>query len=160
MVTSPSIGERWAGLAALSDAERRAQMRPILEEVLALEEGERSSTVEAMVAAEYALDDAELRPFTASRLRTWLAIAEDNMDGAVALARGYDGAFERLGGAMAFRRSTTVQAVARHELTSDEVKGLFDLIPSIVRQVPRTIPPTKYYEKPEQRRPFWKLRFW
>lgn len=158
MVTSSNSAERWAALAGNSEGDRQMRMRAILDEVLALDEAERGTTIEGMVQAEYALDDAQLRPFTIDRLRTWLAIAQDNMGGAQSLARGYDAAFDKLGAALAMRRSSMVQTVARHDLTPEEVTGLFDLIPSIVRQVPRAIPPTRHYEKPEPKKPFWK--FW
>jgi len=158
MVAGSSLAERWAALAGDSEGNRRSGMRAILDEVLGLDEAERSTAIEGMVQAEYALDDAQLRPFTVDRLRTWLTIAQDNMGGAQSLARGYDAAFDKLGAALAMRRSSMVQTVARHDLTPEEVTGLFDLIPSIVRQVPRAIPPTRQYDKPERKKPFWK--FW
>ena len=143
MVSGSTIADRWVALAGESEADRATKMRGILDEVLALGEGERTTTIASMVQGEYGLDDAQLRPFTVSRLRTWLAIAGGNLEGAQAM-----------------RRSTTVQTVARTDLTPQEVTGLFDLIPSIVRQVPRAIPPTRHYDKPgdEKKKPFWK--FW
>ena len=160
MVSGSTIADRWVALAGESEADRATKMRGILDEVLALGEGERTTTIASMVQGEYGLDDAQLRPFTVSRLRTWLAIAGGNLEGAQALARGYDAAFDTLPAAQAMRRSTTVQTVARTDLTPQEVTGLFDLIPSIVRQVPRAIPPTRHYDKPgdEKKKPFWK--FW
>lgn len=159
MVTGSSIAERWVSLADVPDGERVDRMKTLLGEVVPLEQGERLQTIEGMVQAEYALDDERLRPFTVSRLRAWLAIADENMEDALALARGYDAAFDHLGAAMAMRRSTMVQTVARQDLQPAEVTGLFDLIPSIVRQVPRAIPETRHYDKPEEKKkPFWK--FW
>lgn len=158
MVADSSLADRWAGLAGASEGDRGVRMRAILDEVLNLDEAERGTAVDGMVRAEYALDDAQLRPFTTDRLRTWLGIAQDDMSGAQSLARGYDAAFDKLGASLAMRRSSMVQTVARHDLTPEEVTGLFDLIPSIVRQVPRAIPPTRQFEKPERKKPFWK--FW
>lgn len=158
MVNGSSIAERWAALAGEPEGERTAAMRQILEEVLALDDAERQTTIERMVEREYALPDDQLRPFTISRLRTWLGIANGNMEGAQTLARGYDMAFDRLGASMAMRRSTIVQTIARHDLEPDEVTGLFDLIPSIVRQVPRAVSPTPTWERPAAKKPFWK--FW
>ncbi len=158
MGTDSGIAERWAALASAADGERVGMMRVVLDEVLALGDAERASAIETMVQREYALDDAQLRPFTISRLRAWLQIAEGNMDGATALARGYDAAFDKLGAAMAMRRSTLVQTVARHDLTPEEVGGLFNLIPSIVRQVPKSVRSTQVYDKPGRKKPFWK--FW
>src|SRR5690606_32440398 len=113
-----------------------------------------------MVRGEYGLTDAQLRTFTVSRLRAWLAVASNNMEGAQSLARGYDAAFDHLPADMAMRRSTTVQTVARQDLTTDEVQGLFDLIPSIVRQVPRAVPSAAHTPPTQQqaKKPFWK--FW
>ncbi|MCB9482656.1 MAG: hypothetical protein H6674_07520 [Dehalococcoidia bacterium] len=158
MVTNSGIAERWAGLASAADDERVGKMREVLDDVLALGDAERTSTIESMVQSEYALDEAQLRPFTISRLRAWLQVADGNMDGATSLARGYDAAFDKLGASLAMRRSTMVQTVARHDLTPEEVAGLFNLIPSIVRQVPKSTAPTRVYDKPEQKKPFWK--FW
>lgn len=152
------IGARWAGLAAVAEPDRSREMRDFLEEVIALGDSEKSAGIEQMVMAEYALPEAALRSFTVSRLRTWLAIAHDDLVGAISLARGYDAAFDKLGAAMAMRRSSLVQAVARHDLKDGELEGLFDLIPSLVRQVPRRPVVTRYYEKPEPKKAFWK--FW
>ncbi|MDA1240638.1 MAG: hypothetical protein O2798_07320 [Chloroflexi bacterium] len=161
MVTSNDIGVRWAGLASAGEAERGQQMRAILDEVLALDEGARVEVVRRMVEAEYALTDEQLRPFTVSRLRSWLAIADSDLASAQAIARGYDAAFEQMPGAAAMRRSTTVQTVARTTLSAAEIQGLFALIPSIVQQIPRAVPSAHTQRKedaPEAKKPFWK--FW
>ncbi len=161
MVASNDIGQRWAGLASVAEGDRQTQMRAVLEEVLGLGEGERVEAIRSMVDAEYALPDDDLRPFTVSRLRTWLAIGADNMDGATSLARGYDAAFEKLPAAAAMRRSTTVQTVARTTLSAEEIQGLFALIPSIVQQIPRAVPSAHTQRKedaPAAKKPFWK--FW
>lgn len=164
MVTS-GIGQRWAALVSASDEGRPSEMRPILDEVMALDEEERAEAVRSMVEAEYALPDAELQAFTLSRLRAWLAIAGEDMEAAKSLARGYDAAFDRMPGGAAMRRSTTVQTVARTSLSVEEVQGLFDLIPSIVRQIPRAVPPSTAGAAASSgqasmaaKKPFWK--FW
>lgn len=160
MVTGSTLADRWVALADAPDSDRSTQMRPLLDEVLALDEGARPGAVKSMVEAEYGLEDARLRSFTLSRLRAWLALAATDLPAAQTLARGYDAAFDGLSGELAMRRSTVVQTVAIHDLRPEEVTGLFDLIPSIVRQVPKAIPPTQQYAKKsdEPKKPFWK--FW
>lgn len=106
-------------------------------EVGALPEEEMLTRLQAMVQAEYALDDEALKPFTVSRLRTWLALKEEDLQLAQSLAHGYDTVFNRLPAQIAFRRAAMVQGIARDSLTMDEVEGLFELIPSLVRSVPR-----------------------
>jgi hypothetical protein len=165
MVTSSGtgIGERWVALAEVPEEGRGAQMRAIIEEVLALDGEAQGEAVRAMVTAEYGLPDEQLKPFTASRLRAWLDIAADDLSAAKEMAHQYDMAFDRLPAQMAMRRSTTVQGVARTTLTPEEVRGLFDLIPSIVRQVPRlavsdALPKQAKPPMEERKKPFWK--FW
>lgn len=144
MANAAEFGSRWGALAGQSGPAQVSGMRSVLDEVVGLPDAERVEVIEAMVKAEYALDSAALHPFTASRLRTWLALSSDDMEAAKKVVNGYDTAFERLPGDMAMRRATTVQTVARTEMTAEEVTGLFDLIPSIVRQVPRSAPSPKY----------------
>ncbi|MEX1023393.1 MAG: hypothetical protein WD058_09630 [Dehalococcoidia bacterium] len=139
-MSAEQIAERWGGLASQPESAQSEGMRSILAEVLALDDTHRLDVLEAMVRAEYALESDSLRAFTRSRLRTWIAISADDLEGAKSLARGYDAAFDRLPAELAMRRASTVQTVARSDLAADEVTALFDLIPSLVRQVPRATP--------------------
>lgn len=131
-----SLGERWVALAQVNKVERAAAMRPLLDEVLALEPEQRRSEVLDMVRSEYQLDDRALADFTASRLRAWLALGEEDRDSAETLDRAYDDALDQLPGGLAMRRTTVVQSVARSELTTDEIDRLVDVIPSTIRQIP------------------------
>lgn len=167
MANATEFGERWGALSGVSGAAQAAGMRGVLDEVAQLADAERGEAIEAMVKAEYALDNAALHPFTASRLRTWLALSSDDMEAARKIVHGYDSAFERLPGEMAMRRATIVQTVARSEMTLEEVTGLFDLIPSLVRQVPRAVRSSNYAPAgsggaaamaPGKKKPVWK--FW
>jgi hypothetical protein len=166
MADAAEFGTRWGALSEQSGDAQISGMRSILDEVVALPDEARGQTIEAMVKAEYALDNAALHSFTASRLRAWLAMSSEDMDAAKKVVNGYDSSFERLPGEMAMRRATIVQTVARAEMTPEEVSGLFELIPSIVRQVPRSAPSPKYVpagssggaSAPAKKKPAWK--FW
>jgi len=131
-------GRVWSDLAGLDQAARERGMHEHLISVLALEEAPRLEALRDMITAEYALDDAALRPFTISRLRTWVAIAQEDVERARLLARGYDTVFDALGAEMAMRRARIVQTVAKSDLAPGEVTALFELIPSLVRHVPRS----------------------
>ena len=129
--------QSWAELAELDEADRARAMAERFREVGALPEEERLTRLEEMVRAEYALDDAALRPFTLTRLRTWLTLKADDASLAQSIANGYDQVFNRLPADVAFRRATMVQGLARDGLTMDEVDQLFELIPSLIRSIPR-----------------------
>ena len=136
MTTEPS-DQTWADLYALQPAERVAQMIERCRAVAAMDDAARLNASSAMVRAEYALTDEHLHEFTTSRLRAWIAIDQADREAAVSLARAYDAVFQTMPGAVAMRRASVVQGVARSELTADELATLFELIPSIVQQVPR-----------------------
>ena len=131
------LDSSWSDLAAQTAADRLPLMIERCREVAALPDPERLDQIEGMVRAEYALDDPLLADFTTSRLRAWLAVESQASGGAETLARGYDAVFNRLPAAMALRRASMVQRIARNVLTPEEVDRLFVLIPSIVQHVPR-----------------------
>jgi len=131
-------GAQWSALAALDEQERLRGMREQIDSVLAMEPEARGEALNAMVRAEYELDDAALRAFTASRLRLWAEIAEQDLESAQTLARGYDAVFDTLPANLAMRRASVVQSVVRGELAPEQVEKLFEVIPSMLRQVPRT----------------------
>jgi hypothetical protein len=130
--------QSWAELAHRDESERGQEMAARCREVAALPEEERIARLEAMVRAEYSLADEELRPFTLSRLRAWLALKDEDDEQAKLLAHGYDSVFNRLPGDMAMRRATVVQGIAREKLAIEEIEQLFELIPSLMRSVPRS----------------------
>ncbi|MQA00608.1 MAG: hypothetical protein GEU80_14970 [Dehalococcoidia bacterium] len=131
-------GAQWAALATLDETERLRGMREHVESVRAMEPEARGEALSAMVRAEYELDDDALRTFTASRLRLWAEIAEQDMATAQELARGYDTVFDTLPANLAMRRASVVQSVVRGELAPEQVERLFEVIPSMLKQVPRT----------------------
>lgn len=156
-------GQAWSDLAMLDQATRERSMHEQLTSVLALDEQARLAALKEMITAEYALDEAALRPFTMSRLRTWVAISREDMERARTLARGYDAVFDGLPAELAMRRARVVQTVAKSDLAPAEVDALFELIPSLVRQVPRA--PGAAFNRPaaakpagDAGQPWWK--FW
>ncbi|MDP2327106.1 MAG: hypothetical protein Q8M79_03360 [Dehalococcoidia bacterium] len=161
MAGGAQAGTTWAGLASRPEAERVGPMCDLLREVMSLPEDQRATALDGMVRAEYALDDATLHSFTASRLRAWLRLAGDDMESARTLSRAWDQVFDGMPAETAMRRATVVQTVARSELSSEEVAVLFEFIPSIVRQIPRA--PSSLSQRiaeapPERDTPWWK--FW
>lgn len=161
MAGGAQAGTTWAGLAGLSEADRVGPMCALLREVMSLPEDQRTTALNSMVRAEYALDDATLHSFTASRLRAWLRLAGDDMNFARSLSQSWDRVFDGMPAETAMRRATVVQTVARSELNAEEVAVLFEFIPSIVRQIPRA--PSGLAQRvaeapPERDTPWWK--FW
>jgi len=132
------LGGRWGALAGQPASDQIPAMQEVFAELLKLDETERLVAIEEMVRAEYALDQDALKAFTESRLRSWLAMAANDLESTQEIVQGYDTVFGHLPGEMAMRRATVVQTVARNHFTTDEVGALFELIPSLVRQVPRS----------------------
>ncbi len=161
MAGGAQVATTWSGLARTPEADRVGSMCDVLRGVMSLPEDQRTTALNAMVQAEYALDDAALHSFTASRLRAWLRLASEDMDLTRALSRSWDQVFDGMPAATAMRRATVVQTVARSEMNAEEVGVLFEFIPSIVRQIPRA--PSKLAQPvpeapPERDAPWWK--FW
>lgn len=161
MAGGAHAGMTWAGLASRSEAERVTPMCDLLRQVMSLPEDQRTEVLNGMVRAEYALDEAALHSFTASRLRAWLRLAGEDMELARLLSRDWDRVFDGMPAETAMRRATVVQTVARSELNAEEVAVLFEFIPSIVRQIPRA--PSNLSRQvadapPEPDTPWWK--FW
>ncbi|PKN82590.1 MAG: hypothetical protein CVU47_02410 [Chloroflexi bacterium HGW-Chloroflexi-9] len=161
MAGGAQAGTTWGGLASLPEADRVGPMCDLLREVMSLPEDQRTSAMDGMVRAEYALDEATLHSFTASRLRAWLRLAGEDMDLARSMSQAWDHVFDGMPAETAMRRATVVQTVARSELNAEEVSVLFEFIPSIVRQIPRA--PSSLSQRlaeapPERDTPWWK--FW
>jgi len=162
-MTGEQMDQEWAALSVLGAEQREARMIERCTTVAALDDDARAAALSAMVRAEYSLPPAELPPFTLSRLRAWITIERTDRDLATRLARGYDTAFQTMPADMAMRRSSVVQGVARNDLSSDEIEMLFELIPSIVQQVPRirqdSLTSRPHQPTPEPKsKPWW--RFW
>jgi len=137
MTTDAQMDATWSGLSELDATARQQSMEERFARLASKAEAERFVEAEAMVRAEYALDDMPLQDFTVSRLRAWIALSKRDPAQASAAVKAYDHVFDHLPAEMAMKRASVVQTVARAQLSSDEIEALFDLIPSLVRQLPR-----------------------
>ena len=124
----------WAALAPLESEECSKGIRQCYGELLQLPAEDMTARVAALVQAEYALENTALEAMTAARLRVLLTLPQDD---AGRLVAAYDQIFNQLPAKMAMRRSAVIQTVALHQFNADEVDGLFELMPSMVQQVPR-----------------------
>ena len=127
----------WSMLNDSEPAGRIGEMRTRFEALADLDQAAREQQAEAMIRAEFELQGEQLHGFTESRLRTWLAMAGDNLERAQSVANAYDKAFERVPGGMAMQRTAIVQTVAREVLTPEDIDVLYELIPRLVEHVPR-----------------------
>jgi len=170
MTIEPPSDASWAQLSQLEPEQREQAMRARFADLAAASAPARVLEAEAMVRAEYALEDDALHPFTVSRLRAWIDLSQADPDQVQAVVAAYDHVFATLPADIAMKRASVVQTVAREQLTSDEIEALFDLIPSLVRQLPRasqdaarSAASQSRVEEARQehagsRKPFWK--FW
>jgi hypothetical protein len=159
--TDVRIDERWKALAELDEEVRVSRMTERFRAVIAADEETRLEQLRAMIGAELDLPEAQLRDFTHSRLRCWVDLAAQDLDGARALGRGYDAVFASLPAEMAMRRASVVQAVGSNRLTPADIETLFEVIPGLARQLPRRphavlTAKEEAVPKPADRsRPFW-----
>ena len=137
MTTEAQLDMTWSALSDAEPAARISGMRQRFDALAGFDQAAREEQAEAMIRAEYALEDQQLADFTESRLRSWLSLAADNLQGAQDVANAYNKAFERVPGAIAMRRAALVHTVARDRLTPDDMDVLFELIPRLVANVPR-----------------------
>ncbi len=152
----------WSELIALDDAARQRAMVERFRQLTALDEGARLDRLEGMARAEYALPDADLHRFTASRLRAWIELDHKDPGQAQLLASAYDQVFRRVPAELAMRRAMLVQSVARSELTAEEIAELDKMAPSLMQVVPHATTMSGIRQReatPEPRaKPRWK--FW
>ena len=127
----------WSELSTLDPEARIAAMRERFARLAVADAAERDRESEAMVLAEYTLEDEQLHAFTVSRLRSWMALSGDNLEQAQIVSGAYDAAFQRVPGGIAMRRATIVQTVAREEFGPADIDILYELIPRLVGHVPR-----------------------
>ena len=137
MTNDGQLDMTWSALSDSEASTRIAEMRQRFEALAELDQAAREQQAEAMIRAEYALDDQLLADFTESRLRSWLDLAADNLPGAQDVASAYNKAFERVPGGIAMHRAALVHTVARDRLTPEDMDVLFELIPRLVANVPR-----------------------
>lgn len=162
-----SADTSWSDLAALGERQRSEAMTERMRRLASVDEAERTRELEAMVLAEYALPEADLREFTLSRLRAWLRLHAQDPGQSHALAGAYRAVFQRVSADVALRRASVVQSVARQELTAEELTELDDLIPDVLEPVAHarkeSTPTSRLLEQQPvavatERKPRWK--FW
>jgi hypothetical protein len=168
MTSEVQMDATWGALSELEASARQQAMEERFARLAARGEDERLAETEAMIRAEYALDDPALHDFTASRLRALIALEQRDPAQANAGVRAYDAVFEKLPAEMAMKRASVVQTVARSDLSGDEIDVLFELIPSLVQTLPHArqdaLQQTASQDRVEAARerhkdkPFWK--FW
>jgi hypothetical protein len=117
----------WGELAQMDDQGREAAMAARYSELATLSEENRAAQMLAMARAEYALSDEELRPFTMSRLRTWLSLG---LETAQCIASSYDAVMLKVPGPLAMRRVGLVQTLAK-EFSTDDQNLLVALVPGV-----------------------------
>jgi len=148
---STSAGGESTGWGALveisSEEERQAQMAKQYMAVAQMDEEERREALKKMAAAEYQLPDDKLRIFTDSRLKVWLTL-ESNQ--AKTIAQSYDYVMRNGPGPWAMKRVSMVQTVTR-EWNVDQLEKLRDLIPSLIKEVPRPVVTSDTYTAGSQR---------
>ncbi|HLF80025.1 MAG TPA: hypothetical protein VJB57_21305 [Dehalococcoidia bacterium] len=159
MVTQ-DVDQTWADLADAEQASRETQMASRYTELAAMSEEERRSKMEAMVRAEYSLPDEKLRPFTVSRMRTWINLGDDV---AKPIAFTYNEVMQHMPATIAMKRVSLVQTLVI-EFTPEEEGRLRELAPGAFAGAPSR---KTGLERPEdsdlqtqvgKKKPFWK--FW
>ena len=168
MATEIQPDSSWSEIASLDADARVAAMRDRFQTLAQADAAKRDRRLEAMIVAEYALDDEHLPAFTASRLRAWVGLAGENLEQAQVTASAWDDAFKRVPGEIAMRRAALVQTVARDEFSADDIDVLYELIPELVGHLPRasqevieraaSIERASVAEARANRKPWWK--FW
>ncbi len=137
MTNDGQLDMTWSALSDSEASARVSEMQQRFDALAALDQAAREQQAEAMIRAEYALEDEQLADFTESRLRSWLSLSADNLEAAQGAAQAYNTAFERVPGAIAMRRAALVHTVARDRLTPEDMDVLYELIPRLVANVPR-----------------------
>lgn len=166
MTTADSIApdSTWSDLISQDDVSRQRSMVERFSRLTTVEEAARLDELEGMARAEYALPDADLHRFTASRLRAWIELDRLDPGQAQLLATAYDRVFQRVPVELAMRRAMLVQSVARSELTAEETSELRRLIPGLMQAEPASMPSAmgglreRVISGTDKARPKWK--FW
>lgn len=127
--------DRWEALANLPEEERIGDLRPLYESVVPLGEMERQAKIEGFIRGEYALPEEKLLAVTRARLLAWL---EMEPEAAKTVATSYDLVMRTMPGSIALRRVSAVQTISLG-MSMEQIERLFQLIPSVLRQIPRLI---------------------
>ena len=136
-LTNQEPDATWAALGELDDTERQKAMSDRFHVLEEAPPDERRRDIGAMVSAEDAMDDESIYPFALSRLRVWAQLAREDLPKAQSIASAYDEVYAEGTGTAAWRRATVVQTIARLDLSADDIDALSDLVPSLMRQIPR-----------------------
>ena len=133
--STPSNVSEWVALVDATEEARTAEMKRRYGELAGLSEEERVKQLTEMARGEYEMSEQKIHLFTKSRLLVWIDMEEEQVK---RVARSYDTAVQSLPGTLAMRRVGAVQTVARNFGVS-QIDRLHDVIPSIVREMPRVI---------------------
>lgn len=133
--STPMDVKQWVALADAKEDARSSEMKKRYGELAGLSEEERLKQITELARAEHEMAEDKLHDFTKSRLLTWI---EMDPGQAQTVAHSYDEALKVLPGTLAMRRVGAVQTVAR-DLHPDEIEKLYNLIPSILREMPRQV---------------------
>ncbi|MBI4236264.1 MAG: hypothetical protein HY688_02770 [Chloroflexi bacterium] len=125
--------ERWEALANLPEGARQAEILHLYETLVPMKEVERQARIEAYIHREYALAEDKLLAVTRSRLMAWLEMEPER---AKTVATSYDLAMRILPGSIAMRHVAVVQTLSL-AMTDEQIGRLYELIPSVLRQIPR-----------------------
>jgi len=137
LTTQAQPDASWAALADLDDRQRQNAMIERFRKLEETGEEQRRRDLAAMIAAEDAMDDTAIYPFALSQLRVWAQLAGENLEKAKAIANGYEQVYGERTGTAAWRRATVVQTIARLDLSAEEIDAIAELVPSLMRQIPR-----------------------
>ena len=132
VVTEQEVDTAWAELVNMDASVREEKMRERYEDLSSVTEDVRKASFRAMARAEYSLADDLLRPFTISRMKTWLAL---DPEVARITASSYDAVMKEMPGTMAMRRVGMVQSLV-NELSADEEDRLRQLVPGVFAGAP------------------------
>jgi hypothetical protein len=130
----------WSDLITQDDDSRQRSMIERFTRLSTVEAAARLDELEGMARAEYALPDADLHRFTASRLRAWIELDRIDPGQAQLLASAYDAVFQRVPVELAMRRAMLVQSVERSALTVEEVAELRRITKGLMQDEPASMP--------------------
>lgn len=153
------MDKTWSDLAALDPPAREAEMLRRYTAMAHAEAATRDAEMTPMARAEYSLTDEQLRAFTLSRMRTLLALPEEE---AFAVMASYEAAMRTLPGGIAMRRVTLVQSLVP-QFNADEEERLRKIAPAVFAGAPRRAlvldeTPAVTLTAQAKKKPFW--MFW
>jgi hypothetical protein len=130
--STDSVLADWNKLAALSEADRTAQMVERFTQIHALDAGARRDSLGSIILGEDDLSNDELAEFSKSRLLAWLSMDKET---AKQVAGEFQAAMDVAPGKVAMKHATIDQTVSLH-FDHDQVTLLAYLDPKIFRSMP------------------------